>query len=165
MGKERRGRKETRGQIYISHGTYTMVSVWILAILLLSGIRAKKAVIEKSEGIYVLTENNYDQAVKEFEYLLVYFYAPWCGHCKALGPEFVKAGQLLKERDSNIKLGKVDGTEEEGLMDKHSVTGYPTLKLYRRGEMVKYTGGRMAPEMVKWLDKKIGPPAVPLAGL
>jgi len=142
-----------------------MVSVWVLGILLLSGVWAKKAVIEKSEGIYVLTENNYDQAVKEFEYLLVYFYAPWCGHCKALGPEFVKAGQLLKERDSNIKLGKVDGTEEEGLMDKHGVTGYPTLKLYRKGEMVKYTGGRMAPEMVKWLDKKIGPPAVPLAGL
>lgn len=138
----------------------------VVAILMLvSAVLAKKTVIEKSEGIYILTEKNYDKAVKEFEYLLVYFYAPWCGHCKALGPEFVKAGQLLKERDSNIKLGKVDGTEEEGLMDKQKVTGYPTLKLYRKGQMVPYTGGRMAPEMVAWLDKKIGPPAVPLASI
>ena len=40
----------------------------------------------KDEGIYVLTEKNYDDAVKEFKYMLVYFYAPWCGHCKAFGP-------------------------------------------------------------------------------
>ena len=82
-----------------------------------------------------------------------------CGHCKALGPEFVKAGQMLKEKDSPIKLGKVDGTEEEQLMDAHNVTGYPTLKLYRKKSLVPYTGGRMAPEIVDWLQKKIGPPA------
>ena len=97
-----------------------------LALISLSITNAKK--FEKSEGLYVLTDKNYDAAVKEFDYLLVYFYAPWCGHCKALGPEFVKAGQMLKEKDSEIKLGKVDGTEEEELMDKHKVTGYPTLK-------------------------------------
>jgi protein disulfide-isomerase A1 len=134
-------------------------------VLLVAAARAKKTIIEKSEGIFTLTEENYDMAVEEFDNLLVYFYAPWCGHCKALGPEFVKAGQLLKERDSEIKLGRVDGTEQEALMDKHQVTGYPTLKLYRRGELVPYTGGRMAPEMEAWLDKKIGPPAEELAGL
>jgi len=131
--------------------------------LLISLSTAKK--FEKSEGIFVLTNKNYDAAVKEFDYLLVYFYAPWCGHCKALGPEFVKAGQMLKEKDSVIKLGKVDGTEEEELMNKHKVTGYPTLKLYRKGELVPYTGGRMAPEMVDWMEKKIGPPAKPLETL
>ena len=42
--------------------------------------------IEKDEGIYVLNEKNYDQAIAEHKYLLVYFYAHWCGHCKAFGP-------------------------------------------------------------------------------
>merc|ERR1719180_582373 len=137
-----------------------MKSFVVSFLAVLSSVLGKK--YEKSEGIYVLTDKNYDAAVAEFEYLLVYFYAPWCGHCKALGPEFVKAGQLLKERDSLIKLGKVDGTEEEGLLNAKGVTGYPTLKLYRNGELVPYTGGRMAPEIVAWLDKKIGPPALPL---
>jgi len=128
-------------------------------------VNTKKTVFEKSEGVLILTEKNYDKAVQEFEYLLVYFYAPWCGHCKALGPEFVKAGQMLREKDSEIKLAKVDGTEEEGLMDKQGVKGYPTLKLYRKGQLVPYTGGRMAPEMVAWLEKKIGPPATSLSSL
>ena len=115
-------------------------------LLLACSAAAKKAEYEKSEGVYVLTKNNYRQAVGEFDYLFVYFYAPWCGHCKALGPEFVKAGQTLKENDSPIRLGKVDGTEESELLDQEKVSGYPTLKLYRQGEEVAYTGGRMAPE-------------------
>jgi len=138
----------------------------ILVLLsLLSSLNSKKSPYEKSEGVLVLTNTNYDLAVEEFDYLLVYFYAPWCGHCKALGPEFVKAGQMLKEKDSTIKLGKVDGTEETELMDKHGVDGYPKLKLYRKGQLVPYTGGRMAPEMVAWLEKKIGPPAKELSSI
>jgi len=136
----------------------TMKTLLSLLSLVVS-LNAKKSAYEKSEGVLVLTEKNYDLAVEEFDYILVYFYAPWCGHCKALGPEFVKAGQMLKEKDSTIKLGKVDGTEENELMDKHGVTGYPSLKLYRKGKLVPYTGGRMAPEMVSWLEKKIGPPS------
>lgn len=142
-----------------------MVKVGIFLVFILVGVSAKKTVIEKSEGIYIMTEKNYDKAVEEFEYLLVYFYAPWCGHCKALGPEFVKAGQLLKEKGSSIKLGNVNGEEEPGLMDREGVTGYPTLKLYRKGDLVPYTGGRMAPEMVSWLEKKIGPSALPLLSI
>ena len=66
---------------------------------------------------------------------------------------------------SSCTPAQVDGTEEEGLLDRQGVSGYPTLKLYRGGQEVKYTGGRMAPEMVAWLDRKLGPPALPLAGL
>jgi len=98
-------------------------------------------------------------ALTSINIICIYESSVRCGHCKALGPEFVKAGQILKEKDSLIKLGKVDGTEEEVLLDAHNVTGYPTLKLYRKKNLVPYTGGRMAPEIVDWLERKIGPPA------
>ena len=42
--------------------------------------------IPKEEGVFVLNVKNYDEAVKANQYLLVYFYAPWCGHCKAFTP-------------------------------------------------------------------------------
>merc|ERR1712227_831625 len=58
-----------------------------------------------------------------------------------------------------------DGTEEEELLNKHGVTGYPTLKLYRKKQLVPYTGGRMAPEIVDWVEKKVGPPAEVLGSL
>ena len=77
--------------------------------------------------------------------------------------EFVKGNQILKEKDSEIKFAKVDGTEEEGLRDRMEVTGYPTLYFYREGEKLKYTGGRFGREMVEWVERKVGPAAEHLA--
>jgi protein disulfide-isomerase A1 len=112
---------------------------------------------EIEEEVLVLTEDNFDATLAEFEHVLVEFYAPWCGHCKKLAPEYAKAAQALKAEGSNVKLGKVDSTIHNSLGGRYEVKGFPTLKFFIKGQAIPFEGGRTEGEILSWLKKKVLP--------
>ena len=73
--------------------------------------------------VHELNSETFDAFVGDSGLKLVKFYAPWCGHCKALAPHFEEASTALKEKD--ILLGRVNCDENSELCQAHGVTAYP----------------------------------------
>lgn len=106
-----------------------------------------------------LTDADFSSRVAESETTLVMFYAPWCGHCKKLKPEYAKAAELVRGEDPPIALAKVDCTEGgKETCNKFSVSGYPTLKIFKNGEVSQeYNGPREAVGIAKYMKSIVGP--------
>ena len=78
------------------------------------------------------------------DFWLVEFYAPWCGHCQKLAPEWLDAAKRLK---SSARLGAVDCSEDDKeLCGKYGVRGFPTIQVFGEDKKSpsKYESGRDA---------------------
>ncbi|XP_059978661.1 protein disulfide-isomerase A2 isoform X2 [Lagenorhynchus albirostris] len=119
----------------------------------------------EEDGILVLSRQTLGLALREHPALLVEFYAPWCGHCKALAPEYSKAAALLAAESAKVRLAKVDGPAEPELAEEFAVTKYPTLKFFLDGNHThpeEYTGPWEAEGIAEWLRRRVGPSATRL---
>eukprot|EP01054_Gregarina_sp_Poly1_P005041 Gregarina_sp_Poly_1__5040@NODE_266_length_10382_cov_507_901212_g232_i0_p3_GENE_NODE_266_length_10382_cov_507_901212_g232_i0NODE_266_length_10382_cov_507_901212_g232_i0_p3_ORF_typecomplete_len471_score84_06Thioredoxin/PF00085_20/6_5e32Thioredoxin/PF00085_20/1e03Thioredoxin/PF00085_20/0_0009Thioredoxin/PF00085_20/1e24Thioredoxin_6/PF13848_6/7Thioredoxin_6/PF13848_6/3_6e08Thioredoxin_6/PF13848_6/5_3e19Thioredoxin_6/PF13848_6/2_2e02Thioredoxin_6/PF13848_6/0_56Calsequestrin/PF01216_17/1_7e15Calseques len=112
-----------------------------------------------ASAVVTLTETNFTAFVKENPVTLVKFYAPWCGHCKKLAPEYEAAATELKGK-GGIPLADVDATVDKELSKKYNVQGFPTLFLFRNGKPEPYNGGRTQSAIVEWVTRMTGPAVV-----
>jgi len=111
------------------------------------------AALATASDVHDLTKDTFGPFVQENGLVLAEFFAPWCGHCKALAPEYEEAATSLKEKD--IQLAKIDCTVETDLCSSFGVEGYPTLKVFRGSDNHQpYTGPRKAQAIVSYMTKQ-----------
>lgn len=119
--------------------------------------------VKEEDDVAVLTKDTFDDFINKHNHVLVEFYAPWCGHCKKLAPEYSQAAATLKKADPAVPLAKVDATQESDLGTRFGIQGFPTLKWFVKGQESEYKGGRTKAEIIDWVSKKTGPPSKLLA--
>ncbi|XP_021724558.1 protein disulfide isomerase-like 2-3 [Chenopodium quinoa] len=111
-----------------------------------------------------LNSRNFDELVlKSKDLWVVEFFAPWCGHCKKLAPEWKKAASNLKGK---VKLGHVNCDEDKSLMSRFKVQGFPTILVFGadKDSPFPYEGARTASGIesfaLEQLETNTAPPEV-----
>jgi|TARA_B100001093_G_scaffold39421_1_gene33610 thioredoxin 1 len=92
-----------------------------------------------SEKILELNEASFEDAISSGEApVVVDFWAPWCGPCKAIAPILE---EIAEEQGDKVKICKVNVDEESGIAGKYSIRAIPTLLIFNGGEMVEQVVG------------------------
>jgi len=111
-----------------------------------------------------LTPSNFQKEVMKSDAVwIVEFYAPWCGHCQRLVPDYTKAAKALK---GVVKVGAVNADEHKSLGQQYGVQGFPTIKVFGldKKKPEDYNGQRTAQGLVdgalaaakKFVQAKLG---------
>ncbi|CAI9103502.1 OLC1v1001999C2 [Oldenlandia corymbosa var. corymbosa] len=110
-----------------------------------------------ADDVVVLTGENFEKEVGQDRGALVEFYAPWCGHCKKLAPEYEKLGASFKKAKS-VLIGKVNCDDHKDVCSKYGVSGYPTIQWFPKGslEPKKYEGARTAEALAEFVNTEGG---------
>jgi len=104
-------------------------------------------------AVTVLNADTFDEHVGGTTGVFVKFFAPWCGHCKAMAPDWVSLSEKYSGNDL-VDIAEVDCTENNDLCQKHGVQGFPTLRAFpiQSSDSDLYEGARALAAFEKFVD-------------
>ncbi|KAL0222557.1 hypothetical protein RCL1_002411 [Eukaryota sp. TZLM3-RCL] len=124
---------------------------FLLFVLLLTVITVS------ATDVLELTSENYQSVLSSKKLVLIKYYAPWCGHCKSLAPEYEEAAKTLQsslQTPDIVTLAEINCDNESELCQNAGIQGFPTLHLFRDGEQwLEYQGQRQAKDIVEFVEK------------
>ncbi|ESO94095.1 hypothetical protein LOTGIDRAFT_145171 [Lottia gigantea] len=129
--------------------------VYVLTLCLILCSAQSKADDDHGENVVTLKKDTFNDAVSSSK-LFVMFYAPWCGHCKRLGPTWNELATVYnKLENSPVTIAMVDCTDETPLCAEHEITGYPTLKYFHNPtDFVRYKSGRDIQSLKSFVEEQ-----------
>ena len=118
---------------------------------------------ENNGDVLVVVGKTYErEVINNRKDVMLLFYAPWCGHCKALHPKYEEVAKKLKEKNPKLVMAKIDATENE--VENINISGFPTIKFYagdRKGKIpIDYDGDRTVEDIIKFIKKNAANPIV-----
>ena len=131
----------------------------LVATLLVAAAFASDAPENPIEGVTDLTVDNWASTVGEgSKAYIIEFYAPWCGWCKRLVPEWTKLGAAVGNH-ADVAVGKFDATQANGneVASKYGVQGFPTIILVAKdGTHHEFQGQRQSKDFLSFITDKTG---------
>merc|ERR1712084_127775 len=115
---------------------------------------------KSSSSVTQLNPETYD-SITDGKTVFIKFFAPWCGHCKKMAPDWEKLS--VEWEDSEVGLvAEVDCTTAgKPLCDSNGVKGFPTIKYGDPSSLEDYTGGRNFEDLSKFAQENLKPMCSP----